>query len=74
MTPHVVLTILGAAVIGSTAGVLLMRAAPAAAQARSCEHEGREYRPGDRACIEGHVHVCSAATGRWLATEVKCSR
>lgn len=72
MTPHVVLTIVGAAVIGATAGVLLMRATPAGAQVRTCEHEGRRYQPGERTCIEQRVHVCSAATGRWLATEVRC--
>ena len=72
MTRHIVLTVIGAAVIGATSSALLIRPTPAGAQARTCEHEGRKHQPGDRVCIEGLVHVCSAATGQWLATEVKC--
>jgi hypothetical protein len=72
MTPHIILTVIGTTAIAATTSVLLIRATPAGAQARTCEHAGRKYQPGDRECIKGLVNVCSATTGRWLATKVKC--
>jgi hypothetical protein len=72
MTRHIVLTVIGATIIGATGSALVIWATPAGAQGRTCEHEGRKYQPGDHVCIQGLVHVCSAATGQWLATEVKC--
>jgi hypothetical protein len=72
MTPRIVLPFIGAAILGAATSVWLIRATPAGAQARTCEHEGRKYQPGERVCINGVVNVCSAATGHWLATEVKC--
>jgi hypothetical protein len=37
------------------------------AQAKTCTHEGRVYKPGEKLTIEGKAMVCDGATGSWVA-------
>jgi hypothetical protein len=39
------------------------------AQSKTCLHEGRVYKPGDKLTIEGKEMVCDGATGTWLASK-----
>lgn len=37
------------------------------AQGKTCTHEGRVYKPGDKLTIGGKPMVCDGATGTWVA-------
>ena len=49
------------------AQVFLLVAGPGVSNSAdvTCTHNGKSYPPGDRVCINGHIHECGN-DGRWM--------